>query len=108
MNVNAHGNEGKTWNLGLCVINGRATAEHCYEKFKKFLRSFGICIRCHVVAATTDGPTVMKKMRTYLECYHQECQLHGIQLGIKDVFMSKKLKTKETLLKTSTRQSWLL
>ena len=86
-------------------INGRATAEHCYETFKKFLRSFGICIRCHVVAATTDGPTVMKKMRTYLECDHQECQLHGIQLGIKDVFMSKKQKTKETLLKTSTRQS---
>ena len=70
MNVNAHGNEGKTWNLGLCVINGRATAEHCYETFKKFLRLFGICIRCHVVAATTDGPTVMTKMRTYLECDH--------------------------------------
>ncbi|KAL5270755.1 hypothetical protein ACHWQZ_G001435 [Mnemiopsis leidyi] len=95
MNVNAHGENGKTWNLGLCLINGRATAENCYETFKNFLLTFGISIRCHVVAATTDGPTVMKKMRRYLECEHQECQLHGIQLGIKDVFYVKKSKDKD-------------
>ena len=50
------------------------------EIFRDKLQEYGLEER-RMVAGTTDGASVMTKMGTLLEMYHQLCHAHGIHLG---------------------------
>ena len=77
-------------NLGVVLLNGNATAQMLTQTLISHLAIFGINIETHVVAITSDGAAVMKKLQQGLPCETQFCQAHGIHLAVTDIFVSKK------------------
>ena len=82
MNVHV---EDRHWNFGLERIIGSMPAEKAVAVVKKKLDEFGIDLDSGVVAATTDGASVMVKYGKSILPIHQLCLAHGIHLAVCDV-----------------------
>ena len=89
LNINIHGN-GLFWNLGLMRIKGKFSAELCSDLISQKLSEFGIDFGKDVVAITTDGCAMMKKLGRIVPTFQQLCYAHGLQLAIQDVFYCNK------------------
>ena len=90
LNISVFAKQTTLWNLGLVRITGSATSERLLELIEERLMEFGIEMRKHVVAITTDGAPVAKKIATLAETLRQLCLAHGIHLGVCDVLYEKK------------------
>lgn len=88
MNVNAHDGQ-HTWNLGLKRIVGSMDAEKCVKLLEEILSEYGLSLTEDVVAATTDGASVMKKVGRLIPADHQVCLAHGIHLAVTSVLYSR-------------------
>lgn len=73
-------------NLGLIKVNGSLPATKCIEEITSQLNEFGVSLEHDIIAATTDGCSMMVKLGTLLSSYHETCIAHALQLAIKDVF----------------------
>ncbi|CAG4943549.1 unnamed protein product [Parnassius apollo] len=94
MNVNLHcaffkGNHHTTRNLGLCRTYGSVTAIKCEEYLRERLHEFKLDFDTDVIAIISDGASVMTKLGGNLNCIHQLCLAHGLQLAIVDTFYVK-------------------
>ena len=67
---------GEFISLGMIQIKGTFSGEKAAEVLKERLQQFDIEDRS-MVATTTDGASVMKKMGRFLEWIHQLCHAHG-------------------------------
>lgn len=85
MNVNVHIKD-KQYCLGLARIDKSANAEFLAEVLNQRLEEFKV----DAFFITTDGAAVMGSMCKKLNLIQQKCQLHGINLAIRDVLYSKK------------------
>ena len=81
MNINVHV-EDRHWNLGSVRTFGSMPAEKAVAVVKKKLDEFGIDLDSDVVAATTDGASVMVKFGKSILSIPQLCLAHGIHLAI--------------------------
>ena len=88
LNLNVHG-VGYFWNLGLVRIQGSFSAEKCIEKISSKLKDFELDLQSDIIAITTDGCSMMKKVGRLLPTIHQLCYTHGLQLVIHDIFYQK-------------------
>ena len=88
LNLNVHG-VGYFWNLGLVRIQGSFSAEKCIEKISSKLKDFELDLQSDIIAITTDGCSMMKKVGRLLPTIHQLCYAHGLQLVIHDIFYQK-------------------
>ena len=70
-------------------IFGSFPAESCLGEIEKKLKEFDIYLERDIVAATTDGAAVMKKVGRLLSVHHQLCYAHGLQLAVCDVLYKK-------------------
>lgn len=73
------------WNLGLVRVLGSFPAEACVSALEKKLSEYKIDLARDIIAATTDGAAVMKKVGRLLSTHHQLCFAHGLQLAVLDV-----------------------
>ena len=53
------------------------------------LNEFGVNFEKDIVAITTDGCAMMKKLGRSIASLHQLCYAHGLQLVIQDIFYQK-------------------
>ena len=84
-----HGADSTFWNLGLIRAKGSITAAKTWEIVKAKLESFGIQfdeMTSHVVAATTDGASVMLAFGDQIPAQHVACYAHALHLAVQDVF----------------------
>ena len=88
LNINIHGND-SFWNLGLIRIRGRFSSEACSNVIVHKLNEFGVNFEKDIVAITTDGCSMMKKLGRSIASLHQLCYAHGLQLVIQDTFYQK-------------------
>ena len=88
LNINIHGN-GFFWNLGLIRISGRFSSEACLNVIVQKLNEFGVNFEKDIVAITTDGCAMMKKLGRSIASPYQLCYAHGLQLVIQDIFYQK-------------------
>ena len=100
ININIHG-KGYFWNLGLFRIRGRFSAEVCSSLISEKLSEFGINFKTDIVAITTDGCSMMKKLGRISPPFQQLCYAHGLQLVIQDVFYCKQSTNTSELYDTS-------
>lgn len=89
MNLNVH-SVNRTWNLGLSRVNGTMPAEKCVEIINSKLQIFDLSLQSDIVAITTDGASVMKKVGDIIPADHQICLVHGIQLAVIEVMYSRR------------------
>ena len=94
LNINIHGN-GFFWTLGLMRIKGRFSSEACSGAISQKLKEFGTDFETDIIAITTDGCAMMKKLGRIIPNYQQLCYAHGLQLVIQDVFYQKQPKAPE-------------
>ena len=94
MSVNAHGDK-HTWNLGLVRIVGSMKAEKCITLLEKKLSDYGLSLSRDIVASTTDGASLMKKVGRTISADHQLCLAHGIHLAVTSVLYSRNQQTDE-------------
>ena len=78
--VNIHIPGGESVRLGLVRVKGSLPAEKAAEDFCQKLNDYGLEEK-KMVAGTTDAASVMVKMGSLLNMYHQLCYAHGIHLG---------------------------
>lgn len=98
LNLNLHlftGGAANIWNLGLARIEGRFPAEACVTALEKKLQDFKIDLNLDVIAVTTDGAAVMKKVGRLLSAHHQLCFAHGLQLAVLEVLYNKRQEQEE-------------
>ena len=81
LNVNCH-IKNEQFCLGLARINKSANAEFLGELINSKLEEFQL----KAMSITTDGAAVMTSMCTKINLLQQKCQLHGVNLAIKDIF----------------------
>ena len=75
--VNVHLPGGDHIGLGMIRVTGSLTGERAAEILSHKLEQFGIEDNHVLVANTTDGASVMKKMGRILKWIHQLCHAHG-------------------------------
>ena len=75
--VNVHLPGGDHIGLGMIRVTGSLTGERAAEILSHKLEQFGIEDNHVLVANTTDGASVMKKMGRLLKRIHQLCHAHG-------------------------------
>jgi len=95
------------WNLGLCVrVNGTMPAEKCVNVVDAKLKIYNISLDYDVVAITTDGASVMKKVGKIINADQQICLAHGIQLAILEVLYNRQIEQRyfEEIEKKSERE----
>ena len=90
ININIFSKESSYWNLGLVRIIGSATTENLVELLRSRLDDFGINLATDVVALTTDGAPVAKKMARISDILGQLCLAHGLNLEVCDVLYKKR------------------
>ena len=88
LNIIIHAND-SFWNLGLIRIKGRFSSETCSNAIVHKLNEFGVNFEKDIVAITTDGCSMMKKLGRSISSLHQLCYAHGLQLMIQDTFYQK-------------------
>ena len=74
--VNVHESGGKHTAIGMIRVKGTFMGERAAEILTEKLREFDL-EDSHLVANTTDGASVMKKMGRLLKQMHQLCHAHG-------------------------------
>ena len=79
LNINIHG-IGYFWNLWLVRIRGCFSAERCSETISNRLVEYDIDFETDVVAVTTYGCSMMRKLGRLIPTLHQLCYAHGLQL----------------------------
>lgn len=95
LNLNVHATDKMFWNLGLCRVNGTMPAEKCVDIIDAKLKIYNICLDYDIVAITTDGASVMKKVGKIINADQQLCLAHGIQLAILEVLYNKHKQVKQ-------------
>jgi hypothetical protein len=89
INANLHSKE-KHWNLGMARINGSLPAEATIKLLVSKLEEFGIDAERHIIAATSDGASIMLKFGRIAPFAHQVCLVHGLHLAVTKVLYPKK------------------
>ena len=74
--VNIHESDGKHTAIGMIKVKGTFSAEKAAEILTDKIGEFDIQ-DSHLIANTTDGASVMKKMGRLLDRMHQLCHAHG-------------------------------
>ena len=80
MNLNLH-YDSDLVNLGMVRIKGFMPAERVENLVKERLPEFGLKME-DIVAATTDGASVMKSFGRMICCVHQLCFAHGYHIVV--------------------------
>ena len=88
LNVNLH-YEDKLINLGLSRMIGSHDTYQTLNLLEQRLDLFGVSLKSHVVAMTTDGASIMKKLGMLSRSQSQLCFAHGINLCFQDVVYNK-------------------
>ena len=96
INISVFAKNSIFWNLGFIRITGSATTERPVELVEERLQQFGVHFRNNVVAFTTDGAPVAKKMAKVAGVQRQLCLAHGIHLGVCDILYDKKDATRQS------------
>jgi len=87
INLNVH-SDTKTWNLGLCRAIGTVPAEKYISIIERKLNTFDLSIQSDVVAISTDGASVLRRVGSIINADHQICLAHAIQLAVIEVLYS--------------------
>ena len=87
MNLNLHYDSDPV-NLGMVRIKGSMPAERVENLVKARLHEFGLKME-NIVAATTDGASVMKSFGRMICCVHQLCFAHGYHLAVTDFLYAR-------------------
>ena len=87
MNLNLHYDSDPV-NLGMVRIKGSMPAERVENLVKKRLHEFGLKME-DIVAATTDGASVMKSFGRMICCVHQLCFAHGYDLAVNNFLYAR-------------------
>ena len=82
MSINLH-YDSDSVNLGMVRIKGSMPVEIVENLVKERLHEFGLKME-DIVAATTDGASVMKSFKRMICCVHQLCFAHGYHLAVTD------------------------
>ena len=85
LNINVNQDKDKFWNFGMVAISGRVTAEKTFEKVENKLSEFNLSLSRHIIAVATDGASAMVKFGPCVDCEHQLCYAHAINLAVCDV-----------------------
>jgi len=106
LNLNVHATDKIFWNLGLCRVNGTMPAEKCVNIVDAKLKIYNISLDYDIVAITTDGASVMKKVGKIINADQQICLAHGIQLAILEVLYNRQIEQRyfEEIEKESERE----
>ena len=83
--VNLHPPTGRPIKLGMIRIHGSLPGEKAATDLKKKVNEYGVKEDSHIVANTTDGAKVMRKMGRQFRALHQLCHSHGIHLAGKNI-----------------------
>jgi hypothetical protein len=83
--INVHLPDGKHLSIGMVRVEGSLPAERAARLLQDQLRAFDIVLERDVIAITTDGVSVMKKMGRIVCTVHQLCHAHGLHLAVCDV-----------------------
>ena len=75
-------------NLGMVRIKGSLPAERVANLVEGRLQEFGLKME-DIVAATTDGASVMKSFGRMICCVHQLCFAHGYHLAVTDFLYAR-------------------
>jgi hypothetical protein len=89
ININIHCGKGNIINLGVVRVRGAITAAVYRAFIERRLQTFGISLKEHIVACTTDGASVMRRMGSDIGCEHQMCLAHCVHLAVCDVIYAK-------------------
>jgi hypothetical protein len=84
MCLNLHDGK-KAISLGMIRVKGSMPAETGLELVDLRLQKYGLTRKRHIVGATTDGASVMKKLGRLMEIEHQQCHAHGVHLAVADL-----------------------
>ena len=87
MNLNLHYDSDPV-NLGMVRIKGSLPAERVANLVEGRLQEFGLKME-DIVAATTDGASVMKSFGRMICCVHQLCFAHGYHLAVTDFLYAR-------------------
>ena len=87
MNLNLHYDSDPV-NLGMVIIKGSMSAERAENLVKERLHEFGFKME-DIVAAMTDGASVMKSFGRMICCVHQLCFAHGYHLVVTDFLYAR-------------------
>ena len=87
MNSNLHYDSDPV-NLGLVRIKGFMPAERVKNLVKERLHEFGLKME-DIVAATTDGASVIRSFGRMICCVHQLCFAHGYHLAVTDFLYAR-------------------
>ena len=82
--------------MGLVRIQGSFSAEKCIETISSKLKQFELHLQYDIIAITTDGCSMMRKVGRLLPTLHQLCYAHCLQLVIHDIFYQKQTTKFET------------
>lgn len=103
-NINLHGKDGKVYNLGLTFIPGKCGAPETRIIVDTVLADFNINFEHDIVAATSDGPNVMKKFGRESPAEMVLCMNHAIHLAVTDVLYRQR--TSDTASEESDSESY--
>ena len=87
MNLNQH-YDSDPLNLGMVRIKGSMPAERAENLVKERLHEFGLKME-YIVAAATDGASVMKSFGRMICCVHQLCFAYGYHLAVIDFLYAR-------------------
>ena len=87
MNLNLH-HDSDPVNLEMIRIKGSMPAERVENLVKERLHEFGLNME-DIVAATTDGASVMKSFGRMICCIHQLCFAHGYHVAVTDFLYAR-------------------
>ena len=79
--VSLHSRQGRPMKIGMIRIRGSLPAKKAASELKQKLNEYDIREDNHIVANTTDGCSMMKKMGKEFQAFHQLCHSHGIHLA---------------------------
>lgn len=81
-----HSKQEQNRSLGLVRMTGYCNAERILDMINLKLKTFDISFKNHIVAVTTDGASVMKKLGSTCFAENMLCLNHAIHLAVVDVF----------------------
>ena len=87
--LNLHGEKHDVISLGMIGIAGSLPAEEALKLIDARLALYGLNRKRHILGATTDGASMMKKLVRLMEIEHQLCHAHGTHLAVCDLIYKK-------------------
>lgn len=95
LNINVHSQK-MLWNIGLVRIEKSMTSEVCVELLETRLKEHKLSLLNDIVGFTTDGASVMTKLRKLIPPAQQLCFAHGLQLAVVDTLYKKPVQSDKT------------